>query len=120
VTDFSAQVQNPGLAGVAPTYNQCTAADKFKASPGAKYLLHYKNGATPATAVKITDQTTQIPVASGAAAGFADAIVAATIGASAEYINKIDNSSRFMDGQGYINLQATTPTTLTVAIIGPL
>lgn len=120
MTDFSANVQAPGLVGVAPVYNTCTATDKFKAAPNSKYLLHYKNGATPTGVLKVTDQVTAIPPGSTASAGFADLQVTASLLASSETMSKIDNSSRFMDANGFINLSNGTPTTLTVAIIGPL
>jgi hypothetical protein len=125
MTTFVAQ--KLGLTGVAPTYNTCTATDKFAAVPGAKYMLHYKNGATAqATGGSnntITDSTTPIPAGSGAAAGFANAITIATPGmlSTTESVVEIDNSTRFMDAQGFINLNHPgTLTTVTVAIFGPL
>lgn len=120
MTDFSANVQRPGLTGVAPVYNTATATDKFAAAPNSKYMLHYKNGATPSGILKVTDPTTPIPPGSTASAGFADSQVTAALGASAEAICIIDNSTRFRDAQGFINLSHGTPTTVTVAIIGPL
>jgi hypothetical protein len=118
MTTFVAQAL--GTAAAAPTYNTCTAADKVAAVPGSKYLLHYKNGATPTGILKVTDQTTQIPAGSTAAAGFADLQVTTSLLATSETMQRIDNSSRFIDGQGFINLVNATPTTLTVAIVGPL
>lgn len=120
MTDFTAQIQRPGLTGVAPTYNVATATDKFAAAPNAKYMLHYKNGATPSGVLKISDPTTPIPPGSTAAAGFADSQITAALGASAEAVTIIDNSTRFRDAQGFINLSHATPTTVTFAIIGPL
>lgn len=127
MTDFTAQVQRPGLTGVAPTYNATTATDKFAAAPNSKYMLHYQNGATPQVTGglpnKITDPTTPIPAGSGAVGGFADANTIGTPGmlATTEAVVIIDNSSRFRDAQGFINLvHPGTLTTVKVAIFGPL
>ena len=117
-------VQKPGLTGVAPTYNVCTATDKFPAAPGARYMLHYKNGATAqatgGSPNKVTDPSTPIPSGSAATAGFADVVTLATPGmtANTEYVSIIDNATRFIDGTGFINLvHPGTLTTVTVAII---
>jgi len=125
VTTFNAQ--KPALAGIAPTYNVCTATDKFAAVPGSKYMLHYKNGATAQATGgannTVTDSTTPIPAGSGAVAGFANAITIPTPGmlSTTESVVLIDNSTRFMDAQGFINLNHPgTLTTVTVAILGPL
>lgn len=127
MTDFTAQVQRPGLLGVAPTYNACTATDKFAALPNSKYMLHYKNGATPQATGglpnKVTDQTTPTPAAASPGAGFADAVTQVTpgMGATSEFVSIIDTSTRFRDNLGFINLvHPGTLTTVTVAIIGPL
>jgi hypothetical protein len=124
MTDMTSAVQKPGLSAVAPTYTAVTATDKFIAAPNAKYELHYKNGATPTGAgtFKITDQTTPTPSGSSPGAGFADAIVQnAGMGATTELICLIDNSSRFRDALGFINLAHTgTLTTVSVRILGPL
>lgn len=126
MTDFSASVQRPALAGAAPTYVALTGADKFLAVPNSKYLLHYKNGATAMAAGTLTvqDTTTPTPGGSSPAAGSFDQVTVPTaMGATTELIAYIDNSTRFRDGQGYINLVKTgSPvfTTMTVAIIGPL
>lgn len=120
MADLSAGVQKPTLTSLAPNYQTCAAADYFTAAPGSSYELHYKNGATPTTAVKITDQTSVAPTgASGAAVGWADVQVQAVIAANSERVTRIDNSNRFRDAQGRINLVHGTPTTLTVAIFGP-
>lgn len=125
MTTFVAQ--KPGLAGIAPTYNACTATDKFAATPGSKYMLHYKNGATAQATGgannTITDSTTAIPAGSAAVAGFANAITIPTPGmtGTSESVVLIDNSTRFMDAQGFINLNHPgTLTTVTVAVLGPL
>jgi hypothetical protein len=122
VTDIVAQ--KPGLAGIAPNYIQATAADRFLALPNSKYMLHYKNGATPtgAGSFKITDSTTPTPGAASPAAGFADAVVqTGGMLATTELVQEIDNSTRFRDATGYVNMTHTgTLTTVTVAVIGPL
>lgn len=119
--------QKPSLAFVAPTYNVCTATDKFAAVQGGKYHLHYKNGATPqasgSSPNKVTDNTSAIPPGSAAVAGFADLLTSAGagMGATTESIVQIDNASRFIDGTGFVNLvHPGTLTTMTVAILGPL
>jgi hypothetical protein len=125
MTDMTAAVQKPGLTSVSPTYTQCTAADKFFAAPGAKYMLHYRNGATPVATsnFKITDQTSaaQAPAGAVLAGGWADAVTVATpLIASADAVVWIDNATRFKDGQGFVNLvHGGTLTTCTVAIFGP-
>jgi hypothetical protein len=123
MTDMTAAVQRPGLAGVAPTYTAVTAADFFTAQPGSAYKLHYKCGATPtgAGSFKATDPSTPIPPGSAAVAGYADAIVQnAGMTATTELISIIPNSNRFRDAQGRINLVHTgTLTTVTLAISGP-
>lgn len=126
MTDFSANVQKPGYLGVAPIYNTCTANDKFLATPGAKYMLHYKNGATAQASSsapnKVSDQTSLAPSGASPAAGSFDALTSGGtgLGATSELVTWIDNSTRFRDGQGYINLvHPGTLTTVTVAIFGP-
>lgn len=119
MADLTAGIQQPGLSGVTPNYQVCSAADTFKAASGARYELHYKNAATPTTILKVTDPTTPIPGGSTAAAGFADLQVSAALGASAERKVIID-ANRFRDASGNINLVHGTPTTLTLNIIGPL
>lgn len=124
MADQTANVQKPGLTGVAPTYVAANATDFFTAAPNSRYELHYKNGATPTAtgAFTITDPTTPIPAGSGSAAGFADAIVkaAGSMLASTELKCTIANSSRFMDANGRINLvHGGTLTTVTLNILGP-
>jgi hypothetical protein len=116
-----------GLTFTAPNYQAVTAADKFAAAAGAKYLLHYKNGATAQASSsapnKVTDPSTVIPSGSAAVAGFADLLTSAGtgMGATSEATILIDNSTRFIDGTGFINLvHPGTLTTVTVDIIGPL
>ncbi len=117
--------QKPGLAGIAPNYIAVTAADRFLALPNSKYMLHYKNGVTPtgANTFKITDTTTPTPGAATPGAGFADAVVQNSgMVASTELVQVIDNSTRFRDTNGFVNLTHTggTLTTVSVAVIGPL
>jgi hypothetical protein len=125
MTDMSAFVQRPDVAGVAPVYTACTATDFFAASPNASYILHYKNGATAQTTGpnKITDPSTPIPTGSSATAGFADASdgLSGGMAATSERTRIINNSTRFRDSNGRINLtHPGTLTTVTVQIIGPL
>lgn len=124
MADLTSSVQLPGVAGAAPTYVAVSAADFFTAQPNARYILHYKNGATPtgANTFKVTDPTTAIPSGSGLAAGFADVITqSAGMLASTELVSQIANSNRHRDANGKINLTHTggTLTTVTVAILGP-
>jgi hypothetical protein len=123
MTDLSANVQNPALVGVAPVYTAVTAADFFVAQPNARYVLHYKNGATltGAGSFKVSDPTTPIPTGSGAAAGFADALIQnAGMAATTELVAQIAQSNRFRDSNGRINLAHTgTLTTVSVAVFGP-
>lgn len=127
MTDMTSAVQKPTLAGAAPVYTQCTAADKFAALPNSSYLLHYKNGATPqataGSATTVVDSTSVAPAGSSPAAGYANSISIPTPGmlATTESVVLIDNSNRFRDGLGFINLvHPGTLTTMTVAIIGPV
>lgn len=125
MSDFSANVQRPDVAGVAPSYNVCTATDFFTAAPNACYILHYKNGATAQTTGpnKVSDPSTPIPAGSGQTAGFADASDGLSGGmtATSERTRIINNTNRFRDSQGRVNLvHPGTLTTVTVQIIGPL
>lgn len=115
------------LTFAAPNYQTVTAADKFAAVPGSKYLLHYKNAATPQASSsapnKVSDTTAVIPAGSASIAGFADLLTSAGsgMGSATEATILIDNSSRFIDGTGFINLvHPGTLTTITLDIIGPL
>lgn len=125
MTTFVAQ--KPVLGGVVPVYNACTATDKFLADPNAKYMLHYKNGATTQASGlnKVVDQVSagNAPANAVLAGGWADAAVTGGtfLGANSESVVMIDNSSRFRDSTGFINLtHGGTLTTVTVAIFGPL
>lgn len=124
MADQTANVQLPGLTGVAPTYWAANATDFFTAAPNSRYEIHIKNGATPTAtgAFTVGDPTTPIPSASGAVAGFADGIIKASgsMLASTELKCVISNSNRFRDSNGRINLAfGGTLTTVTVNVLGP-
>lgn len=126
MADLTTQVRQPTLSGAqAANYTPISAADFFTALPGASYILHYKNGATPTGSgvFTVTDPTTPIPLHSAQVAGFADGILKPTgvFAASAEFIARIGNTDRWRDSQGRINLVhlGGTLTTATVAILGP-
>lgn len=124
MADLTANVQTPGLTGVAPTYVAVSASDFFAAVPNARYELHYKNGATATAtgAITVTDPTTPIPVGSASVAGFADGVVKASgsMLANTELKCIIPNSTRFMASNGRITLvHGGTLTTLSVNILGP-
>ena len=120
MADLTAGIQRPTAAGVTPTYQVVNASDVFTALPNTRYMLHYKNGATTtggALPFKVTDVTTPTPDAASPAAGFADAVTAATgLLANAEKVHIID-STRFRNSSGQITLtHQGTLTTVTVAI----
>lgn len=118
-------VRQVGIAGAAPVYTAISASDTFKPQPNARYILHYKNGATPTGAgvFSVTDPTTPVPAGSAATPGFADAVIKANgvFAATTELIAQIPNSNRFMDANGNITLVhgGGTLTTVSVAILGP-
>jgi hypothetical protein len=126
MTDMTSAVQKPGYLGVAPTYTACTAADKFAAAPGGRYMLHYKNGASAQTTgpnrVQNISNTNSPPPGSSPAANWADAVTSGGtgVGATSELVCWIDNATPFRDSTGFVNLvHPGTLTTLTVAIFGP-
>lgn len=127
VTDMTSFVKQPSLLSPqAPVYTQCTAADKFTPGAGA-YMLHYKNAATPTGTVFLNEQKAPTPPAAAPAAPagatkFSDAKLATSIGTSAELTVWLTASQiqNYIDVNGFVNLQHTTPTTLTLAIFGPL
>lgn len=124
MADLTASVQNPTQTGAAPVYVACSATDFFTAIPNARYILHYKNGATPTASgsFTVTDPTTPVPTGTGLGAGFADVVTkaAGSMLANTELVAQIPQSSRHRDNQGRINLaHGGTLTTLTVAILGP-
>lgn len=126
MADLTAQVRQPVLSGAqAANYAAISAADFFIAAPGASYILHYKNGATPTGSgiFSVQDRNTPIPVGSAQVAGFADGLLKPTgvFAANTEFIARIANTDRFRDSLGRINLDhgGGTLTTATVAILGP-
>lgn len=124
MADLSASVQKLGVVGAAPTYVAANATDFFVAQPGSRYILHYKNGATPTAsgAFSVTDPTTPIPQGSSQIAGFADVVTKASgsMLANTELVVDIPNSNRHRDSNGRINLiHGGTLTTVTVCIMGP-
>jgi hypothetical protein len=126
MADLTALITKPGLLGVAPNYQAVSANDKFTAQSNARYMLHYKNGATAQATGglpnKITNPTAVAPPGSSPTAGWQDAVTQASPGmtATSEFTVWIDNSTVFKDPTGFINLvHPGTLTTVTVAIIGP-
>lgn len=126
MADLTSFITKPGRLGVAPNYQAVTASDKFTAVPGAKYMLHYKNGgtaqATGGSPNKVTNPTAVAPAGSSPAAGWSDMITQASPGmlATTENVVWIDNSTEFRDALGFINLvHPGTLTTMTLAIMGP-
>jgi hypothetical protein len=87
------------------------------AAVGARYLLLFRNTGGSASVPTIDDPTSTTPV--GATAFNPDLVgasVPATTGATAGLID----AGRFRDASGNINMTFTNPTSLTVAVIGPL
>lgn len=126
MADLTSSITKPGLLGSAPTYVAISAADKFTAQPGSRYMLHYKNGATPqatgGSPNKVTNPTAVPPSGSSPAAGWADVVSQASPGmlATTELVVWIENSTPLRDATGFINLvHPGTVTTMTVAIMGP-
>lgn len=117
MADLTSIIKKPGTTAAAPSYSALSSADFFTGKAGARYRLHYKNGATPGTGLlKITDPTTPIPPGSPATAGFADLSVVTNMGATTELV-VIISAGRHMDGSSNINLvNAGTLTTITVGI----
>jgi hypothetical protein len=126
MADLTAFVQKPTRLGVAPIYTNVSAADKFLAQSGARYMLHYKNGVTAQASGglpnKVTNPTAVAPAGSSPAAGWADTVTQATPGmlATTEFVSWLDSSTELKDGSGFINLvHPGTVTTMQVAIFGP-
>jgi len=117
MADLTAQIRRPTITGAAPNYVAVAITDFFTAKAGARYRLHYKNGATPGTgALKVGDPTTPIPGGSGLAAGFADVTVVTNMAATSESVAVV-TGARHMDGNNRINLaHGGTITTITLAI----
>lgn len=117
MADLTATIKTPGTVAAAPVYTALAATDFFTAKPGARYRLHYKNGATPGTGLlKITDPSTPLPPGSPAAAGFADVSVVTNMAATSELVVML-SGGRHTDATSRINLvNAGTLTTITVGI----
>jgi hypothetical protein len=117
MADLTSQIRRPGITAAAPNYVGVSATDFFTAKTGARYRLHYKNGATPGTgALKVGDPSTPIPAGSGLAAGFADVTIVTNMAASSESVLVV-SVSRHVDGNGRINLtHGGTLTTITVGV----
>lgn len=126
MADLTSAIQKPGYSGIAPTYSAVSAADFFTAQPSARYMLHYKNGATAqatgGSPNKVTNPTAVAPAGSSPAAGWQDVITQASPGmtSNSEFVVWLDNSTMLRDANGRINLvHPGTLTTVTVAIFGP-
>lgn len=125
MTDMTSAIQRPAVGGtVTPTFTQCTTADKFQAQAGSRYMLHYRNGATISTNAYINEKAATAPLGTtpavpSGATKWSDALVAASIAANSDRVVMIDVVASFIDTLGFVNLQHTTPTTLTLAIYGP-
>jgi len=131
MTDMTAFIQDPTASNVVtPTYTACTATDKFLAGQGSRYMLHYKNGATPtAGAIYVSEKQAQapagaLPLVNGVpSTKWSDlqVIPIGGIAATTEKVVVIDNITPYIDSLGFVNLlHGGTLTTLTVAILGPL
>lgn len=125
MTDFVPQDPAAGTS-VAPTYNACTTADTFSASQGGRYMLHYKNGATATTTLVVNEQLASLPpgaspTAPAGATKWSDLVITAALAGNAERVIVIDNISPYINPtDNKVHLQHGTPTTLTLAIFGPL
>jgi hypothetical protein len=117
MADLTSTVRKPGVTGTVPAYTAVAATDFFSAKQGARYRIHYKNGATVGTGtLKVTDPSTPIPAGSGLAAGFADVTAVTNMPATSESVVVV-SGARHVDGNGRINLaHGGTITTITVAI----
>ena len=128
MTDFTANVKQPTEAsgGVVTVYNTCTTTDKFAAQGGA-YFLHYKNGGTITGVLFMTAPlgpravlpSGAVPAVPAGATNWDDLRISATIAATTEADIRIADISKYVDANGFVNLLHTTPTTLTLAIMGP-
>lgn len=125
MTDMTSAVQRPAVGNtVTPTFTQCTTADKFAAQAGSKYMLWYRNAATPATSGYINEKAAVAPLGTApavpsGATKWSDALIQAPIPASSDRVVFIDVVAPFIDANGFVNLQHVVPTTLTLAIMGP-
>lgn len=125
MTDMTSAIARPSVGNtVTPTFTQCTVADKFAAQAGSKYMLHYRNAATPATSAYINEKVATAPLGTApavpsGATKWSDALIGAPIPATSDRIVFIDAVTPYIDSLGFVNLQHVVPTTLTLAIYGP-
>lgn len=126
MTIFTAQ--RPSVsAPLTPTFTACTTNDKFQSNGGGTWVLWYRNGATPTTQLYITDQNVSVPPGAATpavptgATNWSDALISAAVGASADRVIVIDgaNIQQYTDTTLFVNLKHNTPTTLTLAVLGP-
>lgn len=120
--------QKPNVATpLTPSFTACTTSDKFQSNGGGTWILWYRNGATPTTQLYITDQNTSVPPGAATpglptgATNWSDAQVSAALGATTDRVIAIDavNIAQYTDALGFVNLKHNTPTTLTLAVLGP-
>lgn len=109
----------PGAGGAVLAYTSVSdGTGVFAASPGARYILLFRNTGGSASVPTIDDPNSQSPV--GATAwnpDVAGASIPITTGATAHVID----ANRFRDGAtGNITITFTNPTSVTAAVIGPL
>lgn len=125
MTDFTSLMQDTSVgATLTPTFTACTAADKFQAQAGSKYMLYYRNGATPTTQCYIREQVATAPLGTTpaiptGAVKWSDALISAAIGGTSDRVVFIDVVAPYIDSLGFVNLVHNTPTTLTLAVLGP-
>lgn len=110
------------------TYTACTAADKFQSNGGGSWILLYNNGATPTTQCYVKNTTPTVPPGANTpstptgAAEWSDKVISNAIAASTNgFCVVIDSTSiaQFTDSTQFVNLIHNTPTTLSVAVLGP-
>lgn len=108
-------VQDIGLLGVGPTYASADAAgDRFQPRTTRPVLVHIKNDDASAHTMTLIDPTSQEP--RGATAFDPD--VEVNIPATEERFVSVE--SRFIDADGWVNLQWDAVTSVTVSILRPL
>lgn len=125
MTDFTSLMQDPSIGNtITPVFTACTAADKFQAQAGSKYLLYYRNAATPTATLWIREQAAVAPLGTtpaipAGAVKWSDAAIAASIGATSDRAVFIDVVGPYIDSLGFVNLIHNTPTSLTLCVMGP-
>jgi hypothetical protein len=126
VTIFTPQKPNVSTP-LTPTFTACTTSDKFQSNGGGTYILWYRNGATPTTQLYIVDQNTTVPAGAATpavptgATNWSDALITSALAASSDRVIAIDdiNMAQYTDSTLFVNLKHNTPTTLTLAVLGP-